>query len=119
MLRLLADEDLTQTLVRELLRREPSLRIVRTRDAGLAGTPDQEILEYAADRGLVVMTHDVRTMVALSYERVRGGLRMPGVIIIPQRLSVGVAIQELLELALLSEEGDLEGRVAFLPLRSR
>jgi len=45
MLRFLADEDFDNELVRGMLRRLPTMDIVRAQDAGLSGALDPRVLE--------------------------------------------------------------------------
>jgi hypothetical protein len=58
-LQFLADEDLDNDIVRDMLRRLPYLAIVRGQDVGLSGAPDPRVLEWAAQEGRVLLTHDV------------------------------------------------------------
>jgi Domain of unknown function (DUF5615) len=48
MLKLLADENLDNTIIRGLFRRNPTLDIVRVQDVGLSGKDDPTVLEWAA-----------------------------------------------------------------------
>jgi len=50
MLRLAADENFNNDIVRGLLRRKPDLDIVRVQDVGLSGADDPTILEWAAQK---------------------------------------------------------------------
>lgn len=93
----------------------PDLDVVRVRDVGLARAPDPRILEWAAGEGRVLLTHDRETMPGYAYERVRAGLRMPGVVEVLE-MAIGRAIEDLEVLVACSHEGELEGRVVFLPL---
>ena len=86
MLRLLADENLNNHIVRGLLRR----------NAGL--------------------DNDVSTMTRYCYERVAAGMSMPGVFEVPRSLPVKQVIEDLLLLAQCSGEGEWEGQVRYLPL---
>jgi len=116
MLRLLTDENLNNHIVRGLSRRNPDLDIARVQDVGLLRTDDPTILAWAAETGRVVVTHDVSTMTRFGYERVKRGEPMPGVFEVPQSLSVGQAIEDLLLLAECSMDGEWEGQVRYLPL---
>jgi hypothetical protein len=69
--RFLVDEDFNNNLVRGLLRRNPGTDLVRVQDLGLRGAPDEAVLVRAASEGRVVLTHDVATLIACAYERVR------------------------------------------------
>jgi predicted nuclease of predicted toxin-antitoxin system len=62
MLRLAADENFNGDIVRGLLRRNPKLDIVRVQDVGLSGADDPSVLQWAADQGRVVVTHDISTL---------------------------------------------------------
>ena len=60
MLRLAADENFNQDIIRGLLRREPDLDLVRVQDAGLSGASDPIVLAWAAAQDRLILTHDVR-----------------------------------------------------------
>ncbi|MGK7942456.1 MAG: DUF5615 family PIN-like protein [Crocosphaera sp.] len=49
MIKLLADENLDNTIIRGLLRRNQDIDIVRVQDIGLSGENDPVVLEWAAD----------------------------------------------------------------------
>jgi len=66
--------------VRGLLRRLPSLDLVRVQDVDLNGKPDTIVLAWAAQENRLVMTHDFATMIDFANSRVADGLQMPGVI---------------------------------------
>jgi predicted nuclease of predicted toxin-antitoxin system len=59
---LLVDENLNQDIVDGLTRRDPTLEFTHVRDVGLAAAPDPKVLEWAAAHGLVLLTHDRRTI---------------------------------------------------------
>lgn len=56
-------------------------------------------------------------MTHYAYERVRAEKSMPGVFEVNRNVPIGVAIDEILLLALYSIEGEWEGQVRYLPLR--
>lgn len=112
----LADEDFDGNILNGLFRRAPGLDIVRVQDIGLAGALDPEILDWAAQEGRILLTHDVSSMPDHAYARVRAGLRLPGVCVVPQSLPVGRAIDDLLIVTLCSRPEDWEDQVRHLPL---
>ena len=116
MLRLAADENFNNDIVRGLLRRNADLDIVRVQDAGLSGAEDPPVLEWTAQEGRVLLTHDVRTITRYAYERVDRGMRMPGVVEVSRSVPIGLAIEDLLLLAECSVEGEWEGQILYLPL---
>jgi hypothetical protein len=117
MLRLLADENFNNQIVRGILRRRPKVDIVRVQDVGLSETDDRIILEWAAQQDRILLTHDVETMTRYAYERVQAELAMPGVFEISRNVPVGLAIEEIILIAEGSFEGEWEGQVQYLPLR--
>ena len=114
--RFLVDEDFDNDILRGVLRRKPDLDVVRTQDVGLRGGKDPAVLEWAAQEGRILLTHDVRTMKTHAYERIDKGLPMPGVFLVLQSTPIGQAIDEVLLLAEASIEGEWEGQVGHLPL---
>jgi hypothetical protein len=114
---LAADENLNGNVVRGLLRRQPALDILRVQDVGLTGADDPTVLEWAAQEGRVLLTHDVATITRYAYERVQAGKPMPGVFEVSGDLPVGRIIEDILLLAECSSEGEWEGQVRYLPLR--
>lgn len=117
MLRLLADENFNNDIVRGVRRRNASVDIERVQDVGLASLDDTTVLDWAAQVGRVVLTHDVTTMTRYAYDRVREGKQMPGVFEVSRNVPVGVAIEEIILLAECSLEGEWEGQVRYLPLK--
>ncbi len=91
-LRLVADENFNNDIVRALFRHRPELGLVRVQDFGLYGAEDVAVLDWAAEEGRVLLTHDVRTITAYAYERVRAGLPMSGVFEIRRTVPLGEAI---------------------------
>ena len=94
----------TDGVVRVVGTRVPLETIVAAFDAG-------------ATEGRVVLTHDVSTLIARAYDRVRAGQSMPGVIAVPQSLAVGQVIEDLLLVVQCSVPADWTQQVAYLPLQ--
>jgi hypothetical protein len=117
MLRLAADENFNNDIVRGLLRRKSDLDIARIQDVGLSGADDPTVLQWAAQEGRVLLTHDVSTITKFAYERVSTGKPMPGVFEVSRSVPIGIAIEDILLLAECSIEGEWDGQVNYLPLR--
>ena len=117
MLRLAADENFNNDIVRGLLRRQPDLNIVRIQDAGLSGADDVKVLEWCARENRALLTHDVSTITHYAYQRIQANQSMPGVFEVSRDLPIGTVIEDLLLLAESSLEGEWEGQVMYLPLR--
>lgn len=116
MLRLAADENFDGRIVRGLLRLLPDLDLVRVQDTSLAEAEDEAVLEWAAREERLVLTHDVSTMTAAAWARVRDGFPMPGLIEVSSEMSIGQAIDEIRLVLLASRSGEFDGQVIFLPL---
>jgi hypothetical protein len=114
---LVADENFNNTIVRGLLRVKPALDIVRVQDVGLSSREDPEILEWAANENRVLLTHDVTTITKYAYQRVEAGMYMPGVIEVSRKVSLGIAIEEILYIVEVCNHGELDGQIIYLPLK--
>jgi len=112
----LADENLDNTIVRGLLRRNPDSDIVRVKDVGLLGEDDPTVLEWAAQEGRVLIIHDVTTITRYAYERLKLGESMSGIIEVTSDAAVGRVIEDLLLLLACCLEEELDGQIYYLPL---
>jgi hypothetical protein len=117
MIRLAADEDFNNDILRGILRRKPELDIVRIQDVGLSGADDPAVLEWAAREARILLTHDVTTMTRHASDRVRSGRPMPGLFAVNQRIPVADAIADVLLVAECSVEGEWAGQIVHFPLR--
>lgn len=98
-----------------VLCRAPGIEFRRVREVGLHDRPDAEVLAYAADHGLIVVSHDVNTMPAAAYERLASGALMAGLLMVQQTPSIGPVIEGLLLVWSASEAEEWENQVCFLP----
>lgn len=55
-IRFLADHDLNEHIVAGIRRREPAIEILRVRDLGLQNCSDAELLDYAHEHQLLVIS---------------------------------------------------------------
>jgi hypothetical protein len=114
----LADENLRNSIIRGILRRQTIFDIVRAQDIPeVGGRDDLALLGYATNEGRIVVTHDVTTMVPAMREQVRLNLRCAPIVFIPESLPTALAIDQLLLLDECAEEADWAGGVLYLPLR--
>ena len=75
-----ASSRVSPAILRGLLRRHSGLDIVRLQDAGLRSADDPAVLAWAPAEGRVLASHDVATVTAFAYARVKTGQPMPGLI---------------------------------------
>jgi hypothetical protein len=113
---LAADHNFNENILTALATLSADAKVIRVREVGLALAEDPAILQWTADRGLVLLSHDRKTMIGYAHERVAAGLPMPGLVIVRERTSVGQIAEDLLILIECSLEGELEGQVRYVPL---
>ena len=89
---------------------------MRVKDIGLEGAADIELVSWAAQSNRVILTQDVKTMIRDAEQLVKSGQQMAGVIVVPQRLSIGAALNDLeLVLECLSDS-EARDEITYLPL---
>ena len=116
MIRLLTDENVDHNILRGLVRRVPHLDFVLVHDVGLTSQPDLVLLKWAANNHRIIMTQDVQTMVPYAEQVLRQGEPMSGLLVVPQSLGIGRAIDELELVVECYSESDMRDRIQRLPL---
>lgn len=115
MLKLLADENFDNTILRGLIRRQPDIDIIRVQDTELSGANDPTVLAWAALENRVLLTHDVATITRYAYDRIAKEQPMPGVIEVVSGSQVGRVIEDILLLLECSFDGELANQIYYLP----
>ena len=100
-----------------MLSRNPAIDILDIKGVGIRGAPDDEVLEWAAREDRVLLSHDRRTMRPEAEKRIRLGLSMPGLIIVPQRDQMGQCIEDIIDIHTYEDAEHWGNRIGFLPLR--
>ncbi len=116
--RFLADANYNEHIVRGLRRRRPDLYITTAHYEGIDNLPDPDVLAYAAENDLILLTHDVRTMphhLAEFLQKLPNGAFSPGVWYTPQSLPIGTAITAILETWLCSGHDEYRNQELRLP----
>ncbi|MGE5335375.1 MAG: DUF5615 family PIN-like protein [Nitrososphaerota archaeon] len=116
--RFIADANYNEHIVRGLRRRRPDMQITTVHQERVDHLPDPDILAYAAEHDLFVLTHDVHTMPKYFAEyllTLPEGAYSPGVWYTPQSLPVGTAILAILETWLCSAHNEYRNRELRLP----
>ena len=116
MIRFLADADLNERIVDGCLRREPTMNFLSANQAHLRGVPDPKVLALAADENRILVSHDSQTMPRQFGDFLQAHGSSPGVLIVPQGLPVGVAIEELVTIWGASDAEEWENRIVRIPL---
>jgi hypothetical protein len=110
-----ADADLNQIILLATIRREPAIDFQTAMTAGLLGVADPQVLARAATDGRVLVTHDRKTMPRHFAEFI-AHMTSPGLLVIPQSLSVAVAVEELILIWSATEGEEWVNRISILPL---
>jgi hypothetical protein len=114
-LRFQAAADLNQIILHAVVRREPALDFQTAAAAGLGGLRDPEVLALAARAGRVLVTHDQKTM-PRHFAAFIATEMSPGMLIIPQRLPVAMAVEDVLLIWSTMNAEEWRNTIRFLPL---
>jgi len=115
-MRFLADENFHYDIVRGVRRHVPNVEITRIQDTELYSKPDPQVLAWAAEKGYILLTHDVNTMPAFFYQRIKANLPVPGLLIVHNDKPIGQIIDDLVLVILASDESEWLGTIRYLPL---
>lgn len=116
MLCLLIDENLDQRILRGVRLQLPKVDYLIVQETELQGASDPRLLEWTMDNERIIVTHDVNTVTKYAYERLQSNEKMAGVIIIPEDLAIGKAIEDLILMIECCEAKELEGQIRYLPI---
>jgi hypothetical protein len=117
MLHFLADENFDNRFLWALARKDSDIDVIQVQDTEIYQADDPTVLEWAAQHGRVLLTHDFQTMIGFAVERVQAGKPMPGVFEIDRHAAIGEVIEDILIASIATQEGELEGLVTYIPLR--
>ena len=116
MLRLLIDENFDHRILRGLVRRVPQLDLLVVARTELARAEDIVLLRWAAQEGRTIVTHDLKTMVPYAKYLLAQQEPIAGVILVPNRLGIGLAIDELELSVKCQSQSEMRDRIDHLPL---
>ena len=111
----LFDEDLNGRIVRGVRRRIRDLDSRTVQEADLPKASDPAVLDWAASQDRIVITHDHRTMRPCAEDRLKEGLPMTGLILVPQAAALGQVIDDLVLIAEATTAEEWKGTIVFLP----
>ncbi len=95
MIRFIADENFDGKIINGLRAKHPHVDLITAQEAGLAATPDPEILEWAVQADRVVLSRDTSTMKGYAEARVRVRLPLTGLLLTNDRMSRGSVIDQI------------------------
>jgi hypothetical protein len=114
-LRFQADADLNESIVKGVLRREPTIDFKTATAARLRSLSDLEVLTSAAQEGRVLVSHDRKTMPRAFGDFVRTN-ESPGLILVSQRTEVLSVIEWMVLAWTVTEAAEWENRIVTVPL---
>ena len=114
-IRFLADANFNQKIVVGLLLREPHIDFELPQNVIPEKMEDPEVLELGSARDRIIVTHDVRTMPDHFSDFV-AEKSCPGMILVPKKLAIGAAIEDLLLIWQVSEAEEWLNQMRRLPL---
>jgi hypothetical protein len=114
-IRFLADANFNQKIVTGLLLREPQIDFELPQDVIPEKMEDTQVLELGAAHGRIIVTHDVRTMPDHFSDFV-ADQPCPGMILVPKKMVIGAAIEDLLLIWQVSEAEEWINHMRRLPL---
>lgn len=112
----LADHNFNDDVLRGWWLRNTAVDITLARAAGLQVAKDPDLLEWAANNGRIVMTHDRNTMTGFANDRIVQGLAMPGLMVVDDLAAIRQVIDDLELIVGASTPEDWINQVRFVPL---
>jgi hypothetical protein len=85
-------------------------------DANLSGVSDPRVLALAAEQYRILVSHDFRTMPRHFADFLLAHGSSPGLILVPQYLPIGEAIEELVLIWGASDAEEWRNRILKIPL---
>jgi hypothetical protein len=116
MLKILVDQDFDHDILRGLIRRLPALDFITALEAGLNEAKDPQLLLWAAANRRILLTHDRKTIPGHFVLLLEKGSALAGVFVVPRRLPIGQAIDELEIMIACSKPEEWQNIIKILPL---
>src|ERR1700710_610177 len=110
-----ADADLNNKIVLGIHRREPAIDFQTARTGGVIGEPDLNVLAIAATSDRILVSHDRKTMPSYLSQFLERRAS-PGVILVPQELEIGRAIDDLVLIWSVTQAEEWHNGLGFLPV---
>jgi hypothetical protein len=114
----LLDEHLPRELRIQLQRREPRMRVLAIGRPGAPakGTSDPDLLLWIEQAGCWLVTRNRASMPVHLQAHLAAGHHVPGILIIPDRLSWGGLLDQLHLIWGVSRPGEFQDQISYLPL---
>lgn len=114
-MKFLADENFNNDILRGVWRCVPEADFTRVQDTEIAGADDVRVLEFAAERGYLVLSHDVNTLRGHFYARMTAKFPVPGELLVHKHTPIAEVIDALELIICASDESEWIGQVTYIP----
>jgi len=117
-IRYLLDENMDQAFKAQLLRRQPQLVVWSVGDPGAPprGTLDPAILYWCEDNNFILVTNNRKSMPGHLTDHLHSGRHAPGIITLNEAMSIGQTIDDLVLIALASDDSEYQDQIVYLPI---
>ena len=117
-LQYLIDENVNPIYPQQIRRQELSIvvKVIGELDTPPRGTLDPEILCWCEEYNFILVTNNRTSMPVHLSDHLSQNRYIPGIFILNPNLSVGENLEELILVALASEEQEYQDRIVYLPL---
>ena len=114
----LIDENLPPVLAAQIHQREPQIRTlaIGQLDALPKGTLDPQILVWIEENDYLLITNNRASMPGHLRHHLAAGRHIPGILVTPYPLNIGMLIKELLLIWGASMPGEYQDQIVYLPL---
>ena len=116
----LLDENMAHRTIRKLLlQREPGIRILAVGQPGAPplSAPDPELLAWVEEHGCLLVTRNRASMPMHLRNHLAAGRHVPGILIVPQRMSPRQISDQLHLIWGASLPDEYQDQIVYLPLR--
>ena len=116
--RYLLDEHVDPRLRTQLIRQVPGLVVWMIGDPGAPrrGTSDPDILLWCEANGFTLVTSNRRSMPGHLQAHLAAGRHVPGILVLPPDMTIGVVLEQLLLVWGASEAEEYRDLLLYLPL---
>ncbi len=117
-IRYLLDENVDDLYQVQLLKREPTMVVVKVGVPGAPhkGTLDPAVLDYCERNSLILVTKNRRSMPSHLQEHLAQGRHVPGIFVMDPAMTIGETIEELLLIWAASDEEEYHDQLFFFPI---
>lgn len=114
----LIDENLPPALAMQMRQREPYIQVLAIGQPGapVKGTADRPLLRWVEENGYLLVTNNRSSMPGHLRDHLTTGRHVPGILITPFALDIGLVVEELLLIWGASLPDEYQDRIVYMPI---